>query len=41
LLDVKAYKEMLDGFRKEEPTSIAGARLIVDPSEQIFVEEIE
>jgi len=32
---------MLDGLREEEPTSIAGARLIIDPSEQILVQEIE
>ena len=32
---------MLDGLREEKPTSIAGARLIIDPSEQILVQEIE
>ena len=41
LLDIKAHKEMLDGLRKEEPTSIAGARLIIDPSKQILVKKIE
>jgi hypothetical protein len=41
LLDIKAHKEMLNGLRKEEPTSIARARLIIDPSEQILVKEIE
>jgi hypothetical protein len=27
LLDMKAHKEMLNGLREEEPTSIAGAKL--------------
>jgi len=41
LLDVKAHKKMLNRFREEESTSLAGTRLIVDPSEEVLVKEIE
>jgi len=41
LLDIKPYKEMLNGLREEEPTSVAGARLVIDPSEKILVKKIE
>jgi hypothetical protein len=41
LLDIKAHEEMLNGLREEEPTSIAGAGLVIDPSEEILVKEIE
>jgi hypothetical protein len=41
LLDIKAHKEMLNGLREEEPTSIAGVRLIIDSSKQILVKEIK
>jgi hypothetical protein len=37
LLDIKAQKETLNDLREEEPTSVAGARLIIDPSEQTLV----
>ena len=41
MLDIKPHKEMLNRFREEEPTSLAGTRLIVDPGEEILVKEIE
>jgi hypothetical protein len=32
---------MVDCFRKEEPASVTGGRLIIDPSEKVFVQEVE
>ncbi len=32
---------MLKCFREEEPASVAGRRLIVDPSEEVLVQEVE
>ena len=41
LLDIEPNKYMVDCFREEEPAGVAGGRLIVDPSEKVFVQQIE
>ncbi len=32
---------MVHRFREEEPAGFAGARLIIDPSKKVFVQEVE
>ena len=32
---------MVNCFREEEPAGVAGVRLIIDPSEKVFVQEIQ
>ena len=41
LLDIKPNEYMVYRFREEEAAGFAGARLIVDPREKIFVHEVE
>jgi hypothetical protein len=41
LLNVEPYKYMLNCFGEKESPGVAGAWLVVDPSEQVLVQEIE
>jgi hypothetical protein len=41
LLDIKPNEYMVQRFREEEAAGFAGGRLIVDPSEKVFVQEVK
>ena len=41
LLDIKPNKYMVNRFWEEKPAGVAGGRFIIDPSEKVFVQEIE
>ena len=41
LLDIQPNKYMLDRLREEESTRLARMRLIVDPREEVLVQEVE
>jgi hypothetical protein len=41
LLDIQPDEYMVHRFREEEATGFAGGRLIVDPGEKVFVQEVE
>jgi hypothetical protein len=41
LLDIKPNEYMVHRFREEEAAGFAGGRLIVDPGEKVFVQEVE
>ena len=41
LLHIEPNEYMVNCFREEEPAGLAGRRLIVDPSEKVFVQEVE
>ena len=41
LLDIKPNKYMVHSFREEKAAGFAGGRLIIDPGEKVFVQEVE
>jgi hypothetical protein len=41
LLDIKPDEYMVHRFGEEEAASFAGGRLIVDPGEKVFVQQVE
>ena len=41
LLDIEPNKYMLKCFREEESAGFAGLRLIVDPCEEVLIQEVE
>jgi hypothetical protein len=41
LLDIEPNEYMVQRFREEEAAGFAGGRLIVDPGEKVFVQEVE
>jgi hypothetical protein len=41
LLDIKPNEYMVQRFREEEAAGFAGGRLIVDPCEKVFVQEVD
>jgi hypothetical protein len=41
LLDIKPDEHMVNCLREKEPASVARGRLIIDPSEKVFVQEVE
>jgi len=41
LLDIKPDEYVVHRFREKEAASFAGGRLIVDPGEKVFVQEIK
>jgi hypothetical protein len=41
MLDIEPSKNVLERFREEEPASVAGLGLIVDPREEVLVQHVE